>query len=94
MAMKIDPAFGAILMSGLLLVIIGQIIPFIGTVLEDATPSAGATSEWNTTYNPNFPRVSETWGTLVTVLGGGLSLSAIFYAISPIIGKKMLGEQE
>jgi len=94
MSMKIDPAFGAILMSGLLLVIIGQIIPFIGTVLEDATPAAGATSEWNTTYNTNFPKVSETWGTLVTVLGGGLSLAAIFYALNPIIGKKVFGGQE
>jgi len=94
MAMKIDATFGSILMSGLLLVVIGQIIPFIGTVMEDATPDAGATSEWNKTYNTDLPEVSDTWGTLVTILGGALSLSAIFYAISPIIGKGVLGGSE
>ena len=91
MALKIDATFGGILMAGLLLVVIGQIIPFIGTVMEDATPDMAVDSEWNRTYNTDLPEVSSTWGTLVTVLGGGLSLSAIFYAISPIIGKKMLG---
>jgi len=94
MALKIDATFGGILMSGLLLVVIGQIIPFIGTVMEDAAPAAGATSEWNRSYNTDLPEVSATWGTLVTVLGGGLALSAIFYAIQPVIGRKVLGGQE
>jgi len=90
MALQIDKTFGGILMSGLLLVVIGQIIPFIGTVMEDATPDMAADSEWNKTYNTDLPEVSDTWGTLVTILGGALSLSAVFYAISPIIGKKLL----
>jgi len=99
MALKIDKTFGGILMAGLLLVVVGQIIPFIGTVIQDATPDAGATSEWNNTYRADvngtyagdiLPEMSDTWGTLVTILGGALSLSAVFYAISPIIGKKLL----
>jgi len=99
MALKIDKTFGGILMAGLLLVVVGQIIPFIGTVIQDATPGAGATSEWNNTYRADvngtyagdiLPEMSDTWGTLVTILGGALSLSAVFYAISPIIGKKLL----
>ena len=87
--LKIDAKFGALVMAGLFLVVVGQIIPFIGTVMEDATPAAGAASEWNKTYNTDLPEMSDTWGTLVTILGGALSLSAIFYAISPIIGKNL-----
>ena len=95
---KIDAKFGALVMAGLFLVVVGQIIPFIGTVMEDATPAAGATSEWNNTYRADvngtyagdlLPSMADTWGTLVTILGGALSLSAIFYAISPIIGKNL-----
>jgi len=194
MALKIDATFGGILMAGLLLVIVGQIVPFVAGVIEDATPEmvvdTQATTEYTASgaaingetitigtevytvsgtqtgafYLPNsstaslaaaalvaeinanstlvtastptvanvititsiiasatgnyattetmtngaftglvmtggvdgsqwseMPGISDTWGTLVTVLGGGLALSAIFYAISPIIGKKMLG---
>ena len=87
--LKIDKKFGALVMAGLFLVVVGQIIPFIGTVMEDATPAAGAASEWNGSYNTDLPKMSSTWSTLVTILGGALSLSAIFYAISPIIGKNL-----
>ena len=91
MGFKADKKFVAILMSGLLLVLVGQIIPMIGVTMEDATPTAGATSEWNGTYNTDLPQTSDVWGDLVTILGAALSLLAIFYAISPIIGKDMFG---
>ena len=91
MAFKADKKFVAILMSGLLLVIVGQIIPMIGTTMEDATPDAAVDSEWNKTYNTDLPETSDVWGNLVTILGAALSLLAIFYAISPIIGKDMFG---
>ena len=89
--LKIDAKFGALVLCGLFLVVVGQIIPFIGTVMEDATPDADADSEWNASYNTDLPKLSDTWSTLVSILGGALSLSAIFYAISPIIGKDLLG---
>ena len=89
--LKIDKKFGALVLAGLFLVVVGQIIPFIGTVMEDATPDAAVDSEWNRTYNTDLPEMSTTWSTLVSILGGALSLSAIFYAISPIIGKDLLG---
>jgi hypothetical protein len=100
MGFKADKKFVAILMSGLLLVIVGQVIPMLGTVMEDATPDAGPTSEWNNTYRADvngtyagelLPETSDVWGNLVTILGAALSLLAIFYAISPIIGKDLFG---
>lgn len=91
---KIDAGFGSLVMAGLFLVVVGQIIPFIGTVMEDATPAAGATSEWNRAYNTDLPKMSSTWGTLVSILGGALSLSAIFYAISPIVNVGSLSGQK
>ena len=44
-------------------------------------------SEWEDVTN-----TSDVWGNLVTILGAALSLLAIFYAISPIIGKSLLGK--
>jgi hypothetical protein len=43
-------------------------------------------SEWEDVTN-----TSDVWGNLVTILGAALSLLAIFYAISPIIGKDLFG---
>ena len=197
MALKIDATFGGILMAGLLLVVIGQIIPFIGAVVEDATPdmvvdvqattaytasgvavndqiitigtetytisntSSGAffldnstnaslavtalvteinanstlvtastptaanvttitsvlgsaSGNYATTENmtngaftglvmtggidgsewSEMDDISDIWGTIMTVLGGALSLSAIFYAISPVVGKNLLGKND
>jgi hypothetical protein len=48
-----------------------------------AVMTGGVTgSEWEDVTN-----TSDVWGNLVTILGAALSLLAIFYAISPIIGK-------
>lgn len=54
-----------------------------------ATAMTGAVtgSEWE-----DVTAMSTVWTTLVSILGGALSLAGIFYAISPIIGKSLLGK--
>ena len=192
--LKIDTKFGALVLAGLFLVIVGQIIPFIGTVVEDSydmpvdtkatvvytqsgvsvhdqiitigsetyTVTNTTTAAFDIPVGVNMTRtklveelvveiaasstlvtsvdngddtatitsvlasatgnyacsenmtngafastamtggvtgsewedsteMSSIWATLVSILGGALSLSAIFYAISPIIGKDLLG---
>ena len=44
-------------------------------------------SEWE-----DVTDTSDVWGNLVTILGAALSLLAIFYAISPVIGKDLFGK--
>jgi hypothetical protein len=87
--MKIDSKFGGLMISALVLIVFAQILPFIGGVMEDATPEMSATSEWNASYNTDLPSGADTWSTILNVLGGGLALGAIFWAISPIVGKGM-----
>jgi len=86
MEFKIDAKFGALALSALFLVILGQVVPFIGIALDDSV-TMDADSEWNRSHNTNMPDVASKWAGIFNILATAITLGAIFYAVSPVIGK-------
>jgi hypothetical protein len=86
MEFKIDVKFGALALSAIFLVILGQIVPVIGQSL-DGTVEMDADSEWNVSNeNSTLPDVPSKWASIFNILATAITLSAIFYAVSPVIG--------
>jgi hypothetical protein len=87
MEFKIDMKFGALALAAIFLVILGQIVPIIGVSLEDTSDGQGLTSDWNKSVNSNLPDVPSKWASIFNILATAITLGAIFYAVSPVIGK-------